>query len=117
MAYRQKTSSTANRSHLEPITIVEDGVITINNFPAKKASTIVDLIFIIFDLTVLVNGTKFINRDNVEGKFSGFASTSLLNTAGYDPVLSLTLLQRLNEQNLHVIQQIRDEVSSSLELE
>jgi len=42
-------------------------------------------------------------------KNSGIAASPLLNITGHDHVLSLPLLQWMNEHNLRIIQEIRDD--------
>jgi len=67
---------------------------------------------ITFNNWALINETKYLNRNNVQSKFPGIAASPLLNVTGHQDVLSLPYLHGLNERNLEIIKEVKDEIGS-----
>ncbi|XP_070066032.1 uncharacterized protein [Drosophila virilis] len=61
---------------------------------------------------VLINETKYLNRNNDQSKFPGIAASPLLNVTGHQDVLSLHYFHRLNERSLEIIKEVKDEIGS-----
>jgi len=106
-------------SHLSPITLIDDGVIIMNECPAKVSTDDGPEIvtngshLITFKRVAFINGTKYSNQREAIRKTPGMAASPLLNIIGHDPTLSMPLLQRINNQNLEVIQGLKEEVKSA----
>lgn len=105
-------------SHLDPITWVDDGILIINNRPATVCVDNGTEIWvhgtnlITFNKWARINETKYLNLNSVQSKFPGIAASPLLNVTGHQDVLSLPYLHRLNERNLEIIKEVKDEIGS-----
>jgi len=106
-------------SHLSPITLVDDKILIINECPARVSTddgpeiTINGSHLITFERIAFINGTKYSNQREAIKKTPGMAASPLLNIIDHNPVLSMPLLQRMNNQNLEVIQGLKEEVKSA----
>lgn len=105
-------------SHLEPITLLDEGIIVVNEVSARvrvddgPVMTIEGTHLITFERIATINETTYINYNGVVNKSPGIVASPLLNITGHDQVLSLPMLQRMNEHNLHIIQKLRDDMFS-----
>lgn len=106
-------------SNLEAITLIDDGIIVVNDLPARVSVDdgpevkVAGTFLLTFTNSAYVNGTKYLNIKNVQNRVPGVAASSLLNVTSHNPVLSLKFLQHLSEKNLNFIKSIEDEFSSS----
>jgi len=66
-----------------------------------------------FERVAFINGTKYVNQREAIKKTQGLAASPLLNIIGHDPKLSIPLLQRIYNENLEVIQGLKEEVKSA----
>lgn len=105
-------------SNLGPVTYVDDGIVIVNDQPAKVQVDngtevwIRGTHLITFDERATINGTSFTNRNNVRSKVPGVARFPLLNITANQNVLSLPYLHRLSERNLETIRQFQEEASA-----
>lgn len=106
-------------SYLEAITLIDDGIIVINDLPARVSVDdgpevkVAGTFLLTLTSSAYVNGTKYLNIKNVQNRVPGVAASSLLNITSHNPVLSLKFFQQLSEKNLNFIKGIEDEFSSS----
>lgn len=105
-------------SHLNASTIVDDGVIIINDSPTRIAidetpeKNVSGTYLVTFEDHVFLNGTKYVNRMSRLEKAPGIAASPLLNITGHETILSLPYLHRLNNQNLQTIDEIKEELTT-----
>jgi len=104
-------------SNLEPLTIVDDGVIIINEKLTRitiddgPTTTIIGTHLITFERKAVINDSVYLNLNHSVNMSPGIAASPLINITGHDHILSLPLLQRMNEHNLRLLQELRDDVS------
>ncbi|KAH8338725.1 hypothetical protein KR074_003729 [Drosophila pseudoananassae] len=105
-------------SNLEPLTIVDDGVIIVNEKLTRitidegPTATIVGTILITFERKAVINDSVYLNLNYSVNKSPGIAASPLINITGHDHILSLPMLQRMNEHNLRLMQELREDVSA-----
>jgi len=105
-------------SNLEIITHVDDGIIILNDGSARiqvdngTEIQVQGTHLITFGDRVANNGTLFYNHNNVRNRVPGIANSPLLNITASQNVLSLPYLHRLNERNLEVIQQFKEDAGT-----
>ncbi|KAH8385785.1 hypothetical protein KR093_000349 [Drosophila rubida] len=68
---------------------------------------------VVFERAATINGTRYVNQREAPNKASGIAGSPLLNIISYDPVLSMPLRHRMNNQDLHTIQEFMEEMTST----
>lgn len=96
-------------SHLEGITVVDEGIVVINDNTAviitiNGSEKIVSGTYLVtFEDKVQINGSNFENHNGVIKGLPGSASTTFLNITGQQEVLSLPYLRRLSVENLRYI--------------
>ncbi|XP_044312496.1 uncharacterized protein LOC123037087 [Drosophila rhopaloa] len=91
-------------SHLEPLTIIDDGVIILNDGTATANGQLVTGTFLVtFDEEVKVNNTLYRNLKSYVKKFPAPAASTVLNITDHQEILSLPYLQKLNIENLRYI--------------
>ncbi|KAH8385760.1 hypothetical protein KR009_008992 [Drosophila setifemur] len=106
-------------SHLSPITLVDDGIMIINECPAIVSTDDGPNIetngthLITFERLAFVNGTKYLNQRESIRKTAGVAASPLLNIIGHSHVLSMPMLQRMNNQNPETIETLKNEVKAA----
>ncbi|KPU81751.1 uncharacterized protein Dana_GF27280, partial [Drosophila ananassae] len=106
-------------SHLSPITLVDDGIMIVNECPAVVSTDDGPNIetngthLIIFERLAFINGTKYLNLRESIRKTAGVAASPLLNIIGHNHALSMPMLQRMNSQNLETIQTLKNEIKSA----
>ncbi|XP_044573999.1 uncharacterized protein LOC123258190 [Drosophila ananassae] len=74
--------------------------------------TIDDEVFEYSSRKAVSNDSVYLNLNYAVNKSLGIAASPLINIMGHDHILSLPLLQRLNEHNLRLMQELRDDVSA-----
>lgn len=100
-------------SHLEPLVIIDDGVIILNentaviNNTQGSVTTVSGTFLITFEDEVIINGTTYRNQRGIIMKNPTSASTAILNITGHQDILSLPYLQRLNIENLQYINDVK----------
>lgn len=95
---------TTRPSHLEPITVIDDGVIIINDGKVTINGQLVTGTFLLtFDDEVKINDSVYRNLKNYVKKSPVPAVSTLLNITGHQEILSLPYLQNLNMKNLRYI--------------
>uniref|UniRef100_A0A0A1XN32 Retrovirus-related Env polyprotein from transposon gypsy n=1 Tax=Zeugodacus cucurbitae TaxID=28588 RepID=A0A0A1XN32_ZEUCU len=105
-------------SHLNASTIVDDGVIIINDSPTRIAidetpeKNVSGTYLVTFEDHVFLNGTKYVNRMSRLEKAPGITASPLLNITGHETILSLPYIHRLNNQNLQTIDEIKEELTT-----
>ncbi|KAH8332277.1 hypothetical protein KR074_008542 [Drosophila pseudoananassae] len=105
-------------SNLERLTIVDDGVIIVNEKLTRisiddgPTTTIVGTILITFERKAVINDSVYLNLNYSVNKSPGIAASPLINITGHDHILSLPMLQRMNEHNLRLMQELREDVSA-----
>jgi len=105
-------------SNLEPLTIVDDGVIIVNEKLTRitiddgPTTTIIGTHLITFERKAVINDSVYLNLNYSVKKSPGIVASPLINITGHDHILSLPLLQRMNEHNLRLMQELRDDVSA-----
>lgn len=105
-------------SNLEPLTIVDDGVIIVNEkfkritIDDGPTTTVIGTHLITFERKAVINGSVYLNLNYAVDKSPGIAASPLINITGHDQILSLPLLQRMNEHNLRLMQELREDVSA-----
>jgi len=105
-------------SHLEPLTIVDEGIVIINDQTTRIRIDDGPIIttrgthLITFERVATINDSTLINYSRVVKKSPGIAASPLLNITGHNNVLSLAMLHRMNEHNLHAIREVKDEASA-----
>jgi len=105
-------------SNLEPLTIVDDGVIIVNEKLTRitiddgPTTTITGTHLITFERKAVTNDSVYLNLNYSVKKSPGIVASPLINITGHDHILSLPLLQRMNEHNLRLMQELRDDVSA-----
>nr|ABQ84941.1 env [Drosophila melanogaster] len=105
-------------SHLREINPVDDGVVIINEAAAHVSTdgspeTLIEGTYLVtFERTATINGSEFVNLRKTLSKQPGIVRSPLLNIVGHDPVLSIPLLHRMSNENLHSIQNLMDDVES-----
>ncbi|KAH8324744.1 hypothetical protein KR074_000732 [Drosophila pseudoananassae] len=105
-------------SNLEPLTIVDDGVIIVNEKLTRitiddgPTTTIVGTHLITFERKAVINDSVYLNLNYSVNKSPGIAASPLINITGHDHILSLPMLQRMNEHNLRLMQELREDVSA-----
>lgn len=105
-------------SHLEPLQIVDDGVMIINDNTAVirnadgSSTTVNGTYLITFDDEINVNGSIFKNPRGKLKKIPTPSTTATLNITNYQEVLSLPYLQRLSMENLRHINEVREKTIS-----
>lgn len=65
-----------------------------------------------FERTATINGSEFVNLRKTLSKQPGIVRSLLLCIVGHDPVLSIPLLHRMSNENLHSIQNLMNDVES-----
>jgi len=91
-------------SHLEPLTIIDDGVIILNDGTATINGQLVTGTFLVtFDEEAKVNNTIYRNVKNYVKKYPAPAASTVINITGHQELLSLPYLQKLNMENLRYI--------------
>lgn len=101
-------------SHLEPLQIVDDGVMIINDNTAViknsegSVTTVTGTYLITFDGEINVNGSIYKNQKGMLRKAPTSAMTTIVNITGHHEILSLPYLQRLNFENLQYINEVRN---------
>ncbi|KAH8361297.1 hypothetical protein KR200_000844 [Drosophila serrata] len=63
------------------------------------------------NMRAVINDSVYLNLNYSVNKSPGIAASPLINITGHDHILSLPLLQRMNEHNLRLMQKLRDDVS------
>ncbi|KAH8340342.1 hypothetical protein KR074_002460 [Drosophila pseudoananassae] len=105
-------------SNLETLTIVDDGVIIVNEkltritIDDSPTTTIVGTHLITFERKAVINDSVYLNLNYSVNKSPGIAASPLINITGHDHILSLPMLQRMNEHNLRLMQELREDVSA-----
>ncbi|KAH8339636.1 hypothetical protein KR074_002916 [Drosophila pseudoananassae] len=105
-------------SNLEPLTIVDDGVIIVNEKLTRitiddgPTTTIVGTHLITFERKAVINDSVYLNLNYSVNKSPGIAASPLINITGHDHILILPMLQRMNEHNLRLMQELREDVSA-----
>jgi len=103
---------TTRPSHLDSMTIIDEGVIIINEGTATVDEQTVSGTFLLtFDKEVRVNGSVFRNLRNFVRKSPGPSSSALLSVTGHLEILSLPYLQKLSMENLRYIVQMEEGLS------
>jgi len=96
---------------------VDDGVIIINEKLTRitiddgPTTTIIGTHLITFERKAVINDSVYLNLNHSVNMSPGIAASPLINITGHDHILSLPLLQRMNEHNLRLLQELRDDVS------
>ncbi|XP_032289313.1 retrovirus-related Env polyprotein from transposon gypsy isoform X1 [Drosophila virilis] len=104
-------------SRLASVTIVDDGIIVINDRSAIltyddcTAMKIDGTNLVTFSSYATVNGTRYFNRKSVQNQFPVVAASPLLNISGHDSILSLSYIHRLSENNLNYMKKVRDSIA------
>lgn len=116
---RQRTSGgVAQPSSLDAVTYVDDGIVIINDRPAKvKVDNgtkvwVHGILLITLTKRATINGTMFTNRNSVISKVPVVAKFPLLNITASQNVLSLPYLHRLNERNFETIRKFKEEIGA-----
>ncbi|KAH8288282.1 hypothetical protein KR054_002709 [Drosophila jambulina] len=97
-------------SNLEPLTIVDDGVIIVNEKLTRitiddgPTTTIVGTHLITFEGKAVINDSVYLNLNYSVNKSPGIAASPLIKITRHDHILSLPMLQRMQE--------LRDDVSA-----
>ncbi|TDG38658.1 hypothetical protein AWZ03_014920 [Drosophila navojoa] len=84
-------------SQLAPITYVDDGIMVINERPARVSTDdgpeiqVNGTYLITYEHMAIINGTKFANRRKALDKLLGIAASPLIHIISHDPVLSMPL--------------------------
>ncbi|KAH8280173.1 hypothetical protein KR054_007456 [Drosophila jambulina] len=105
-------------SNLERLTIVDDGVIIVNEKLTRitiddgPTTTIIGTHLITFESKAVINNSVYLNLNYSVNKSPEIAASPLINITGHDHILSLPLLQRMNEHNLRLMQELRDDASA-----
>lgn len=103
-------------SHLEPIQVIEDGMVIINDqLACIKASegperNVKGTYLITFDEEIQINETVYSNPKKMLRKVPGSASSATLNITSHQELLSLPYLHRLNLENVHHIKDINSKL-------
>lgn len=98
-------------SHLEPLTIIDDGVIIINDRVAIVDEQMVKGTFLLtFDNEIKVNGTVYKNPKKYVRKSPRPAASTLLNITDHQEIPSLPYLQKLSIKNIRDIAQIEEQL-------
>lgn len=99
-------------SHLNPLVVVDDGIIIINDDIAVISSndtsikTITGTYLLTFDDEIRVNGSTYKNLKQNVRRVPASATMAILNITGHQEILSLPYLQKLGIQNLHYIKEV-----------
>ncbi|KAH8315908.1 hypothetical protein KR074_001809 [Drosophila pseudoananassae] len=94
-------------SHLEPLTIIDDGVIILNDGTATINGQLVTGTFLdTFDDEVKINNTIYQNLKSYVKKSPAPGASTVLNITDHQEILSLPYLQKLNMENLRYIGKI-----------
>ncbi|KAH8294430.1 hypothetical protein KR054_002016 [Drosophila jambulina] len=115
---RRAATCRTRPSNLEPLTIVDDGVIIVNEKLTRitvddgPTTTIEGTHLITFERMAVINDSVYLNLNYSVNKSPGIAASPLINITGHDHILSLKMLQRMNEHNLRSMQELRDDVSA-----
>lgn len=101
---------------LEKVTTVEDGILIINDIPAdiiedgvlqhKNKGTYL----VMFENEIIVNGTKYVNRNNIISKKPGLPNLSIINVTEHKNILSLPLLHEMNTINIERIADLKSKI-------
>lgn len=100
-------------SHLEPLQIIDDGVMIINDNTAViknsegSVTTVTGTYLITFDDEINVNGSIYKNQKGMLRKAPTSATATIVNITSHQEILSLPYLQRLNFENLQYINEVK----------
>lgn len=104
---------TTRPSHLEALTVIDEGIIIINDQTVNIATdngveqTVTGTFLLTFNDEVKINGSLYRNQRNIVEKLPGSPTSALLNITDHQEILSLPYLQRLNAENLRHIENIK----------
>lgn len=100
-------------SHLDPLQVIEDGIIIINDNTATirntedSVTTVTGTYLVTFENEVNINGSVFKNQRGMLKKKPASAAAAILNITGHQELLSLPYLQRLSLENLRHINEVK----------
>lgn len=109
---------TSRPSHLESVTIVDEGVVIVNDdtFTVKTnddiETTITGTFLLTFSGEAKINETLYRNHKSIVTKLPESPIIALLNVTGHENILSLPYLQRLSAENLRHIEGLKNQVIS-----
>lgn len=104
-------------NHLAVVTLVDDGILVLNDSPARVTiddgpeNTITGTYLVTFDRFAYVNGTRFTNINGIVKMIPGSASVPALDVVEHQKVLSLPFLHQLSEDNLRRIDELQSQVT------
>jgi len=104
-------------SDLHPITRVDEGIIIVNDRPARVSvdnGTYIHIRgthLITFIESAVVNETRYVNNDRAQKRVPGVASSPSLNITMEHNILSLPYLHRLSERNLEHIKRVGENIN------
>lgn len=106
------------RNNLDQVTEVDDGIIVINDSVADiredshEQRTINGTYLILFNNITTVNGSIYVNRNNIIKRKPGTPTFPLINIIDHKDSLSLPLLHEMNMKNLLYIDEIKKETET-----
>lgn len=102
-------------NNLEPVIEVDDGIIIINdatvniNESAHRERKINGTYLIAFENSITINGSLFVNKNNVQNRKPGTPTFPMINVTEHKNILSLPLLHEMNIENLRYIGELQKE--------
>ncbi|GBP98456.1 Retrovirus-related Pol polyprotein from transposon gypsy [Eumeta japonica] len=103
-------------SHLEPLVVVDDGIIVINDNTAviktveNSEQLVTGTYLLTFDSEIYVNGSAYKNLKGELKMVPNPAAASILNITGHQEILSLPYLRRMGIENLRHISQVESKL-------
>lgn len=105
-------------NHLSPVMEIDDGIIVISDSVVNveednhEKRTLNGTYLITFNNSVTINGSLYVNRNNVIKRKPGTPTFPLINVTEHKTILSLPLLHEMNMENLRYIGELQGETKT-----
>lgn len=105
-------------NHLEPVVEIDDGLVIVNDATVIIKETndmekrINGTYLLTFENTIHINGTVYVNRNNILKRNPGTPTFPMINITQHLKTLSLPMLHEMNLDNLNHISQIKEETKT-----